>query len=225
MDAEFEPILLEGFVGLPPEEMRARAARLLEETRRRRSLRDFSPDPIPDGVLEDCLRIAGTAPNGANIQAWHFAVVRDPDKKRRIRTAAEEEEKAFYKERATPEWLEALAPLGTDPEKPFLEIAPALVAVFAQPSRRNTAGERVSNYYVKESVGLATGLLIYALHHCGLACLTHTPSPMGFLNEICERPAEEKAFVLLVVGYPAEGATVPAAALEKKSLEEIASFL
>lgn len=223
--ADFPHVPLADFSRLPEEEMQVRAGELLAETRRRRSVRDFSSEVIPDGVLEDCLRIAGTAPNGANIQPWHFAVVRDPDKKRRIRIAAEEEERAFYKERATPEWLEALEPLGTDPEKPFLEIAPALIAVFAQPSRRNAAGKRVSNYYVKESVGLATGLLIYALHHCGLAVLTHTPSPMAFLNEICERPAEEKAFVLLVVGYPAEGAAVPAAALEKKSLGEFASFL
>ncbi len=218
---------LDTFVRRPPEEMRRRADKLLAEAQRRRTLREFSPEPIPDGVLEGCLRVAGTAPNGANIQPWHFAVIRDPERKRRIRAAAEEEERAFYSERASAEWLRALEPLGTDTDKPFLETAPALVAIFGQPSRPGSApgAPPAPNYYVKESVGIATGFLIHALHHCGLATLTHTPSPMGFLNEICDRPASEKAFLLLVAGYPADGASYPAAAAVKKPLGEIASFL
>ncbi len=215
-----------GFEELPPAAMRERAAGCLAEARRRRTVRAFSSRPIPDGVLEDCLRVAGTAPNGANLQPWHFAVVRDPERRREIRAAAEAEERQFYQKRASGEWLEALAPLGTDPDKPFLEAAPALVAIFVQPDRpAATGGGRTPNYYAKESVGIATGMLIAALHRCGLASLTHTPSPMGFLNRICERPPNEKPFLLLVVGYPAEGATYPAAAADKKSLGAIASFL
>ena len=225
--SEAPHIPLDSYCEYPPQQMTQRASELLGEARRRRSLRDFSARPIPEGVLEDCLRIAGTAPNGANIQPWHFAVIRDLERKQRIRVAAEEEERAFYSERASQEWLRALAPLGTDTEKPFLEIAPALVAIFGQPVRpaSEPGAPPAPNYYVKESVGIATGFLIHALHHCGLATLTHTPSPMKFLNAICRRPASEKAFLLLVVGYPAEGASVPAAAVSKKPLEEIASFL
>ena len=225
--SEAPHIPLDSYREYAPELMSQRAAELLAEARRRRTLREFSSRPIPEGVLEDCLRIAGTAPNGANIQPWHFAVIRDPERKRRIRVAAEEEELAFYSERASAEWLRALAPLGTDTEKPFLETAPALVAIFGQPTRpaSDPGAPPAPNYYVKESLGIATGFLIHALHHCGLATLTHTPSPMAFLNEICERPTSEKAFLLLVVGFPAEGAEVPAAAARKKELEEIASFL
>jgi nitroreductase len=214
------------FTELSPEAMRERATTLLEEARGRRTVREFSAKPIPDGVLEDCLRIAGTAPNGANLQPWHFAVVSDPEKKREIRLAAEEEEREFYQTRATKDWLDALAPLGTDSDKPFLETAPALIAIFAQPDRPTADGEgRTPNYYAKESVGIATGLLIGALHHCGLASLTHTPSPMGFLTRICGRPSNEKPFLLLVVGYPADDASYPAVAAEKKPLEQMASFL
>ena len=216
---------LDSFQELSPAEMRRRAAEHLQEARRRRSVRDFSPRPIPAGVLEDCLRVAGTAPSGANLQPWHFAVVRDPAKKREIRVAAEDEEREFYGRRASQEWLRALAPLGTDAEKPFLDVAPALVAIFLKPDRQAPDGGRIPNYYAKESVGLAAGFLISALHHCGLVTLTHTPSPMAFLNSICERPGNEKPLLLLVVGYPADGATVPAVALEKKPLEQIASFL
>jgi iodotyrosine deiodinase len=204
-----EPRIPLVFRELPPDAMRARAEAFLERMGTRRSVRDFSDRPIPDGVLEAALVAAGTAPSGANRQPWHFVVVRDPAVKRRLREAAEAEERAFYERRASDEWLDALAPLGTDASKPFLETAPALVAVFAQKFSEGPAGERRKNYYTAESVGLATGFVIAALHLAGLATLTHTPSPMRFLNEILGRPADERPFVLLVVGYPAEGATVP----------------
>jgi nitroreductase len=218
-----ERIPLAGYRSFPEDEMRARAEGLFEEMRRRRSVRDFSTRPVPRDVIETCLRTAGSAPSGANRQPWHFVVVGDPSVKRRIREAAEREEREFYERRAPPPWLEALAPLGTTAEKPFLEIAPWLIAVFAERYGTDAAGERRDNYYVTESVGLATGLLIAALHHAGVASLTHTPSPMGFLNEILGRPANERPFLLLVVGYPAEGATVPAIA--RKPLAEIATFV
>jgi len=206
------------YVEYSSDEMAARARSLYAEMRRRRTVRTFSSRPIPEGVLEDCLRCAGTAPSGANHQPWHFAVVRSPALKSAIRSAAEEEERAFYHGRAPQEWLDALAPLGTDEHKPFLEEAPALVAIFAE----NVQEGGKKNYYVQESVGIATGMLITALHHSGLCCLTHTPSPMGFLREMLGRPVQERPFLLLVVGYPAEGVEVPV--LGKKRLEEIASF-
>jgi iodotyrosine deiodinase len=205
-----------------PEEMITRATGFSDALRRRRTVRDFSDAPVPREVLEPCLLAAGSAPNGANLQPWHFVAVGDPDTKRRIRAAAEEEERSFYGGRATPEWLEDLAPLGTDAEKPFLERAPWLIAIFAQRWRTMPDGSRRSNYYVQESVGIATGFLIAALHHAGLATLTHTPSPMGFLNRLLDRPANEKPFLLLVVGHPAEGARVPA--ITRKPLEAIATF-
>lgn len=205
------------------EEMRARAAGFYDEMRRRRSVREFSPKQIPDGVIEDCLRTAGTAPSGANRQPWHFVVVRDPGVRRRIREAAEREERAFYRERAPEDWLEALAPLGTDEHKPFLETAPCLIAIFARSFGVAPDGSRVKHYYVQESVGIATGFLIAALHGAGLATLTHTPSPMGFLNEILQRPANERPFLLLVAGHPAPDARVPDIA--RKPLAEIADFL
>jgi nitroreductase len=220
-DAKLVP--LPGWTERPEEEMRARAAAFYEEMRRRRSVRDFSPRPVPDGVIEDCLRTAGTAPSGANRQPWHFVVVRDPEAKRRIREAAEREERSFYRERAPDDWLEALAPLGTDERKPFLETAPCLIAIFARSFGLEADGSRVKHYYVQESVGIATGFLIAALHGAGLATLTHTPSPMGFLNEILERPPNERPFLLLVAGYPSSGARVPD--IRRKSLEEIADFL
>jgi nitroreductase len=169
------------------------------------------------------LRAAGTAPNGANKQPWHFVVVGNPDVKRRIREAAEAEEREFYESRATPEWLADLAPLGTDADKPFLETAPYLIAIFAQSYGITPDGSKTKHYYVQESVGIATGLLIAALHHAGLATLTHTPSPMKFLNTILERPTHERPFLLLVVGYPAEDARVPV--IRKKPLDEIATFV
>lgn len=199
--------------------MRALAAGFLETVRTRRSVRSFSPEPIPVEVVETCIRAAGTAPNGANRQPWHFVVVTDPEVKRKIREAAEEEERAFYGGRAPDEWLEALAPLGTDEHKPFLEDAPVLVAIFARSYGELPDGTREKNYYVTESVGIATGILVTGLHTAGLATLTHTPSPMGFLNEILGRPSNERAFLLLVVGRPAPDARVPA--ISRKSLAEI----
>lgn len=201
-----------------PSEMRARAEAFSAELRRRRTVRDFSSEAVPLEVLEPCLLAAGSAPNGANLQPWHFVAVRDPDVKRQIRVAAEEEEHEFYGSRASKEWLEDLAHLGTDPNKPFLETAPWLIAIFGERWRPMPDGSRRANYYVPESVGIATGFLIAALHHAGLATLTHTPSPMGFLNRILGRPENEKPFILLVVGYPAEGARVPD--ITKKPLAE-----
>lgn len=203
--------------------MHQRASDFLTEMKRRRSVRQFSSENVPRQVILDCLRTAGTAPSGANLQPWHFVVVSDPEVKRRIRVAAEAEERAFYSQRATPEWLAALEPLGTDEKKPFLEKAPYLIAVFVQRYGLKPDGSKLKHYYAHESVGIATGLLITALHHAGLATLTHTPSPMDFLNEILGRPINERPFLLLVVGYPAEEAQVPE--ITKKSLEEMATFL
>ncbi len=193
-----------------------------ERMQRRRTFRDFSDRSVPREVIEYCIRAAGTAPSGANLQPWHFVAVSDPLVKHKLRIAAEKEEKEFYAHRAPKAWLEALAPLGTDSSKPFLEIAPWLIAVFAQPFRILADGTRSPTYYATESVGIATGILVTAVHSCGLVALTHTPSPMGFLNQILGRPSHEKAFVLLVVGHPAENASVPD--IGRKSLEEISSF-
>lgn len=207
----------------PVEEMPARAESFYEEIRGRRTVRAFADRPVDQAIIEHCLRAAGTAPNGANLQPWHFVVVSDPMVKRQIRLAAEAEEREFYGGRAPQEWLDALAPIGTDAHKPFLETAPYLIAIFAQAHGVATDGSKIKHYYVTESVGIATGILITALHHAGLATLTHTPSPMGFLNEILGRPANERPFLLLVVGYPAADATVPQ--ITKKSLDEFVSFV
>ncbi|MFV1988866.1 MAG: nitroreductase family protein [Gemmatimonadota bacterium] len=201
--------------------MVARARAFRDEVRRRRTVRHFSTERVPFDVIDACLEAAGTAPNGANMQPWHFVVVTDPDVKSRIRAASEEEEIDFYEHRAPPEWLEALRHLGTDEHKPFLEEAPVLIAIFSESYGVGPDGGKVKNYYVTESVGIATGVLITGLHMAGLATLTHTPSPMGFLNEILGRPSNERPFLLLVVGYPREGAHVPN--ISKKSLEEIAT--
>ncbi len=214
---------LDGWIERSDEEMVERARAFYAQMRRRRSVRQFSDRAIPAGVVEDCLRTAGTAPSGAHRQPWHFVVVRDPERKRRIREAAEKEEAAFYGGRAPDDWLAALAPLGTDARKPYLETAPCLIAIFARSYGTGPDGEREKHYYVQESVGIATGFLIAALHSAGLVALTHTPSPMGFLNGILGRPRQERPFLLLVTGYPAPGAIVPA--LERKPLEEIATFL
>jgi iodotyrosine deiodinase len=207
----------------PAEEMSARATAFYEEIRRRRTVRQFSGRPVAQEIIEICLRAAGTAPSGANLQPWQFVVVRGPAVKREIREAAEAEEREFYEQRAPPEWLAALEPLGTDWQKPFLETAPYLIAIFYKNYDLLPDGRKVKNYYAIESVGIATGFLIAALHHAGLATLTHTPSPMAFLNEILHRPKNERPFLLLVAGYPAEDAQVPVIA--KKSLEEIAVFI
>ncbi len=208
---------------LPPEEMRDRARTFREELQRRRTIRTFSDRPVPREIIEECLRAAGTAPSGANMQPWHFVVVSDPDVKKQIREGAEKEERAFYERRASQEWLEALAPLGTDWRKPFLEEAPYLIVIFGLSKAILPDGSKRKNYYVTESVGIATGMLIAAIHHAGLASLTHTPSPMGFLNQILKRPSNERPFLVLVTGYPAEGTTVPA--ISKKPLDEIATFI
>ena len=205
--------------------MAARAIAFYQDLRRRRSVRDFSDRTVPRAVIEHALLAAGTAPSGANQQPWHFAVITDAAVKRRIRLEAEREEQEFYSGRAPTEWLDALAPLGTNASKPFLEIAPVLIPIFAQRHGIDPAGQRVKHYYVPESVGIATGFLIAAFHHAGLATLTHTPSPMNFLNQICHRPEQEKPYILLVVGYPAEGCEVPVAGGIKKSLAAISTWL
>ena len=207
----------------PADEMKQRAANFYADIQRRRTVRDFSNRPVPREIIEDCLRAAGTAPNGANLQPWHFVVVGDSAIKKQIRDAAEAEEREFYQERAPQEWLEALAPLGTDEHKPFLETAPYLIVIFAKNYSLTQSGRKVKNYYVTESVGIATGMLITAVHNAGLVSLTHTPSPMGFLNKILNRPANERPFLVLVVGYPAENAQVPV--ISKKPLDEIATFV
>lgn len=207
----------------PDDELRRRAREFFATMQQRRTIRDFSDRPVPRDVIEDCLRTAGTAPSGANLQPWHFVAVSDPSIKHEIRVAAEIEEKEFYEHRAPKAWLDALAPIGTDPNKPFLETAPWLIAVFAQPFRDLPDGTRSPTYYAIESAGIATGFLVAAIHQCGLAALTHTPSPMGFLNRILNRPTHEKPFVLLVVGHPAEGALVPD--ISRKALGVISSFL
>ncbi len=221
----YVPVPLPDHVALPEEEMQARADAFLADIRRRHTVRDFSDRPVPRVLIETCIRAAGTAPNGANHQPWHFCVIGDPDVKRRIREAAEAEEREFYAGKAGEEWLKALGPLGTDPDKPFLETAPWLIAVFGARRSASADGVMRKNYYVPESVSIAVGFLIVALHRAGLVSLTHTPAPMGFLNAICGRPADEKPYILMVVGHPADGATIPAHALEKKPLEAIASFL
>ena len=210
------------FRELPPEEMARRARDFAVDMARRRSVRDFVDRPVPRVLVEDCLMAAGTAPSGANQQPWHFVAVADSTLKRRIREGAEAEERAFYGGRASEEWLEALGPLGTDANKPFLETAAWLIAIFSEPFGFAPDGSRRKHYYVSESVGIATGLLITALHRAGLATLTHTPSPMGFLNTLLGRPEHERPFLLLVVGYPAEGIRVPDIA--RKPLEAIATI-
>jgi len=214
-----------------PDDRQLTDAQMLEAAQRcrdllglRRSVRDFSPQPVPREVVEACIAAAGTAPSGANQQPWHFVAVSDVSVKRRIREAAEAEEREFYERRAPDEWLEALQPIGTDWRKSFLEAAPWLIAIFVRRWGRAQDGSKVKHYYPTESVGIATGMLIAALHTAGLATLTHTPSPMGFLNDILGRPAEdERPFLLLVVGHPAEGARVPA--IERKPLAAIASWI
>jgi nitroreductase len=218
--ATFVP--LTSYREFPVAEMRRRAAEFRVELERRRTVRQVADRPVPREVIEECVRAAGTAPSGANMQPWHFVVVTDPVVKRRIREAAEAEERRFYAT-APRDWLDALAVLGTDEHKPYLEIAPYLIVVFAQRYGVSPGGTRVTHYYVQESVGIATGLLVAAVHHAGLASLTHTPSPMGFLNEILGRPTSERALLVLVVGYPAADAVVPV--ITKKTLPEIATFV
>jgi iodotyrosine deiodinase len=221
--ADYPFVPLGTYQEYPVEEMRERLSAFYETVSRRRSVREFSDRTVPRDIIETALRAAGTAPSGANLQPWHFAVVSGADAKLRIREAAELEEKEFYEHRASEDWLKALEPLGTDTEKPFLETAPYLIAVFLQKFALLPDGSKVKHYYPVESTGLATGILITALHHAGLVCLTHTPSPMAFLNEILGRPKTERPFLLLVVGYPTDDATVPD--ISRKPLEEFVSFI
>ena len=220
---EHRTVPLDAFREYPVEEMRDRVTRFYEDIARRRTVREFADRPVPRDIIETALKAAGTAPSGANLQPWHFVVVSAAETKRRIREAAEAEEREFYEHRASPEWLAALEPLGTDASKPFLETAPYLIAVFLQKYGRLEDGRKVKHYYPTESTGLATGILITALHRAGLATLTHTPSPMKFLNEILGRPTSERPFLLLVVGYPADDARVPD--IGRKELDEFATFL
>lgn len=223
---DHDAVPLSDFIEHQPEDMVRRAEQFYGDIKRRHSIREFSDRPVPREIIEACIMSAGTAPSGANHQPWHFCAISDPDIKAKVRTAAEKEEKAFYDEgKAGAEWLDALAPLGTDASKPYLETAPWLIAIFAQRKGGVEADMKRKNYYIGESVGIATGFLINALHSSGLATLTHTPKPMKFLNEICERPLDEKAFILLVAGYPADGATVPKHSLIKKPLGDISSWL
>ncbi len=207
----------------PVDDMRARIAGFYDDVNRRRTVRDFSDRPVPRDIIETALKAANTAPSGANLQPWHFVVVSAAETKRRIREAAEAEEREFYEHRASDEWKEVLKPLGTDANKPFLETAPYLIAVFLQKFGENEQGEKVKHYYPVESTGLATGVLITALHTAGLATLTHTPSPMKFLNEILGRPTSERPFLLLVVGYPADDAEVPD--ITRKPLDAFTTFI
>ncbi|MDJ0751454.1 MAG: nitroreductase family protein [Woeseiaceae bacterium] len=216
-------IPLDRYREYPIDEMRARLREFYEDIDRRRTVREFSDRPVPRDIIETALKAANTAPSGANLQPWHFVVVSGPEAKKKIREAAEVEEREFYEHRASEEWLAALAPLGTDEHKPFLETAPYLIAVFLQKYGELPDGRKVKHYYPTESTGLATGMLITALHRAGLATLTHTPSPMKFLNEILGRPKSERPFLLLVVGYPADDARVPD--IRRKALDEFTSWV
>lgn len=214
-----------GLPALPDEERIARAEAMRDELRRRRTCRYFSQTPVPRAVIEAAIEAAGTAPSGANHQPWHFAVIQSPELKAQARAAAEAEEKAFYAGKASAEWLEALGPLGTDADKSYLEVAPWLIVVFAQRRGGIDPGDDKQNYYVNESVGIATGFLLAALNAANVATLTHTPNPMRFLNRLCRRPDTEKPAMIVVAGHAAPDATVPLHALRKKPLVQIASFL
>ncbi len=224
MDVHDYPyISLKSYREYPIEEMRKRLADFYQDVNRRRTVREFSSRPVPRDIIENALRAAGTAPSGANLQPWHFVVVSGAETKKRIRVAAEAEEKEFYEHRASAEWLAALEPLGTDTNKPFLETAPYLIVVFLQKFGRLPDGRKVKHYYPVESTGLAAGILITALHQAGLVCLTHTPSPMGFLNDMLHRPKSDRPFLLLVTGYPADDVQVPD--IKRKGLHEFVSFV
>ncbi|GAB5404882.1 MAG: nitroreductase family protein [Aureliella sp.] len=219
-----ESIKLAGYdERLTAQEQRQVADQFLDLARRRRSVRNFSPDPVPSEIIESCISAAATAPSGANQQPWHFVAISDAHTQRQIREQAEAEERELYSKRASKEWLDALAPLGTDANKPFLETAPWLIAIFAESFGFAENDATRKHYYVTESVGIASGILITALNNCGLATLTHTPSPMRFLNEILQQPSNRRPFLLLVVGYPSEGCTVPR--IGKKPFNEIATVI
>lgn len=219
----YPTIPLDQYKEYPVDEMRARVAAFYEDLDRRRTVREFSARPVPRDIIETALKAANTAPSGANLQPWHFVVISGAETKKKIREAAEVEEKEFYEHRASEEWLAALEPLGTDSNKPFLETAPYLIAVFLQKFGQLEDGRKVKHYYPVESTGLACGMLISALHTAGLATLTHTPSPMKFMNEILDRPTSERPFLLLVAGYPADDAEVPD--IQRKKLQDFVSFV
>jgi iodotyrosine deiodinase len=221
--AKARSVLWDSYREYPLEEMRRRAASFRADLQRRRSIRSFSSRPVPREIIMDCLATAASAPSGANLQPWHFVVVSDPATRQQIRAAAEKEEYEFYRGRAGAEWLGALSVLGTEYHKPFLEVAPWLIVIFAQSYGLSPEGQQVKHYYVRESVGIAAGMLLAAVHHAGLAALPYTPSRPGFLNEILGRPENEQPFLVLVVGYPAEGALVPD--IQKKALDEVATFV
>jgi len=225
MDFDYDPIPLPHRTTLDPDTSLARAQDYYDTMATRRTVRHFSDQPVDRAVIETCIRAAGTAPSGANHQPWHFVCISDPVTKHEIRMAAEQEERAFYSGKAGDEWLKDLKKIGTDADKPFLETAPWLIAIFVERYGVDETGKRHKNYYTAESVGIATGFLLTALHQAGLATLTHTPSPMKFLSRILKRPDNERPYILMVVGHPARDAMVPRAATVKKPLEHIASFI
>lgn len=216
---------LTDYIEYPESQMIERSQDFLDNMKRRHSIRSFSDRPVPKQIIENCIKAAGTAPSGANHQPWHFVAINSADVKKQVREQAELHEQGFYQGRAGDEWLDALKPLGTDAQKPYLEHAPWLIAIFSQKKGGIHAEDKNTNYYVHESVGIATGMLITALHNAGLVTLTHTPKPMQFLSKICQRPDNERPYMLLIAGYPGEDATVPAHAQVKKTLDDIASFL
>ncbi len=220
-EVSYQPLPLPDRVGLDDERSQGAAEAFLAYMKKRHTVRDFLPDPVPESVIAACVAAAGTAPSGANHQPWHFVAIADPAMKAQIRVAAEAEEEAFYAGGAGDEWLKALEPIGTGVSKPHLDVAPWLIVIFAQRYGMTRDGQRYKNYYVPESVGIATGFLIAALHHAGLSVLTHTPNPMKFLNGLCDRPDSEKPTMILAVGHPSPDATVPAVAKLKKPLDEI----
>lgn len=216
---------LTDYIEYPEQEMLARSKQFLSDMKRRHSIRSFSDRPVPKEIIENCIKAAGTAPSGANHQPWHFVAIHSDDVKKQVREQAELHEQGFYQGRAGDEWLDALKPLGTDADKPYLEHAPWLIAIFSQKKGGIHADDNNTNYYVHESVGIATGMLITALHNAGLVTLTHTPKPMQFLTKICQRPDNERPYMLLIAGYPGDEASVPAHAQVKKSLDDISSFI
>jgi iodotyrosine deiodinase len=216
---------LDDFIEYPPSEMISRSEAFLTDIRRRHSVRKFSDRDVSEDIIKNCIQAAGTAPSGANHQPWHFVAIHSPEVKQQVREQAELHEQGFYSGRGGEEWLNALKPLGTDAQKPYLQHAPWLIAIFSQKKGGVEEGDKNTNYYVHESVGIATGFLINALHNAGLATLTHTPKPMSFLSKICTRPDDERPYMLLIAGYPADDATIPVHAVQKKSLAQIATFL
>lgn len=221
LDHEYKALPIPYRWAMTDEEMIEESEKFYNLMKKRHTVREYSTRPVPQEVIKNCIKAAGLAPSGANHQPWHFAIIKNPDHKQKIRDAAEEEEKTFYAGRASDEWLGALEPIGTNDHKPHLTVAPWLIVIFGQRNSIDRNGRKFKNYYVNESVGIATGFLITALHKAGLSTLTHTPNPMKFLNELCGRPASEKPEMILVVGHPSEDATVPAHAKWKKTLAEI----